>query len=171
MRERVGEGAQVAQFQQFGHAAFDLVGGHALELQPQRHVLLDAEPRQQRVFLKDVAQGGRHLPVHDPAVYLDRARGGAQKARDHVQERALAAARGAHDGHEFARLDRQADLAHRMRRALAGLVRLADLVQRNHQRPRALRTKLMFTHLAYGTVLISSFENWRPSPIMAVMRL
>ncbi|MNN79394.1 hypothetical protein D3C81_1960350 [compost metagenome] len=79
---------------------------------------------------------------------MDGAGGGAQEAGDHVQQRALAAARGADDRHEFALFDRQADLAHRVRRALARLVGFADFVQRDHHRPRAFRTKPMFTHLA-----------------------
>ncbi|KAG1292220.1 hypothetical protein G6F64_013698 [Rhizopus arrhizus] len=49
------------------------------------------------------------------AVHADGAGGGPQEAGDHVQQRALAAARGADDGHEFALFERQADLAHRMR--------------------------------------------------------
>lgn len=64
----------------------------------------------------------------------------------------------------------QADLAYGVHGGIAGLVDLADVLELDHHRPRALRTNRMSTQALYGTFFSSSLENWRPSPMMAVMR-
>jgi hypothetical protein len=81
-------------------------------LQPEGHVLLHRHVREQRVALE------HH--VHRPlvgrqrrqvlAVHPDLAAGGLLEAREHAQQRGLAAARGAEQGEDLALPDVQADL-------------------------------------------------------------
>jgi hypothetical protein len=102
------------------HLAVDLGLRHARELQAERHVLVDGHVRKQRVALehhRDAALGGRHVV---DAAAVDRQLAVAQilEARDHPQQRRLAAARRAQEHAELVRADVQIDVAYD-RRVLA----------------------------------------------------
>ena len=96
------------------HPLVDLLLGRLLELQPERHVLVDVHVRVERVVLEhhgDVAVLGRHV-VHDVAADRDVAAGDLLEAGDHAQGRALAAARGADQHDELLVGDVEVDAAH-----------------------------------------------------------
>jgi hypothetical protein len=122
--ERPGEGRAL------GHAARELLGqrvGEAGEVdaadgglrevaafgarqvaEPEGHVLADREPGHQPRLLEhepDLARGAAHLAARD----ADGAARRPLQAGDEAEQGALAAARGAHDGHDLASADVEAD--------------------------------------------------------------
>jgi hypothetical protein len=108
---------------------------HSAQAQPQRDVVAHRQPRHQRVLLEDDTAVGARAD-HRPAVEQDLAGGRRQKAGDAIQQRRLAAARGAERDDEVAVLHGQVDGRQRLQRAaLDGVVerQLAD-VQRRHAR-------------------------------------
>src|SRR5690348_7660115 len=113
------------------HDAFvDLCLGHAAELQAERHVLVDAHVRVERVVLEDhgdVAILGRDI-VHNTVADLDDAFGDLFQPRDHAQRSALSATGWADQHDEFLVLDRQINGIHRPDTAR---VDLADLFEFN----------------------------------------
>ena len=107
----------------------DLVLGRALELQPERHVLVDVHVRVERVVLEHhgdvpVLRGN---VVDDVAADRDVAARDLLEARDHAQGRALAAARGPDQHDELLVGDVEVDAAD----GLDLVVHLDDLTQRN----------------------------------------
>jgi len=90
-----------------------LVLGRALELQPERHVLVDVHVRVERVVLEhhgDVAVLGRHVVDH-VAADRDVAAADLLEPGDHAQGRALAAARRPDQDDEFLVGDVEVDTA------------------------------------------------------------
>ena len=81
-----------------------------------RDVLLDPHVREETGLLDDVAdlaaQGRGREGLDIGAVDQDPAAGRLVEAVDHLQQRRLAAAGGAEQRHESARLDRQGDIGH-----------------------------------------------------------
>ena len=107
--ERGGEGVLEAlesgERDCFPDPRADLRGCHAAVLQAQGDVLLDGAPREDRVLLEDVADLAARARADALAVDQDLAPGRRQERADHVEDGGLAAAGGAHDGHEFLVVD------------------------------------------------------------------
>jgi hypothetical protein len=84
-------------------------------LRAEGDVLPDRHQRKQRQVLEDesgrpsVGADAAHVAAADP----DRALGRIDEARDHAQDRGLAAARWTEEGEELSGLDRHIDLVHR----------------------------------------------------------
>ena len=104
--------------QQLTRALAPLAAADARPDQRHLHVAAGREDRQQVVELEHEADrgaavdGGRLEPRDRPAVDLDRARVGLLEAADHVEQRALAAARRAGERDELARREPQRGLPH-----------------------------------------------------------
>jgi hypothetical protein len=82
----------------------DLLPRLLREREAERHVVAHRHVRIERVVLeyhRDVALLGLHL-VHHPAADVDLAPGDLLEARDHPEQRRLAAARGSHQHRELA---------------------------------------------------------------------
>ena len=94
-----------------------LAGRNAVELEGQGHVLHRAQPGEQVVVLEDVADrlaAQSCLAVarqrgQRPAADVDLTAGGILEAAGDGQQRALARAAGAHDGHQRPGVDREID--------------------------------------------------------------
>ena len=130
-------GAEADALELLGNAPLDLVLVHLLALKAERHVLLDAAVREQRVALEDgvggTLEGGQ--PGHVVAVEQDAALGGVLEARDHTQRRGLPASRRPQHGEELAARDVHLHLAHGCEVAEA----LRDTLEPN---ARGLRARL-----------------------------
>jgi len=83
---------------------------HPAVLEPDGDVAGDGAPREHRVLLEDVADLGRHPAGHADAVDLHPPGARRDKAAEHVEDGGLAAARGAHDGHELPVEDLERDV-------------------------------------------------------------
>ena len=93
----------------------DAVCDQALDLQPERDVLRHGHPREQRVLLEHHAAIRARLGGHTGApVDADRARARLHEACQRVEQRRLAATRGAKQADELARGDIQVDVLERV---------------------------------------------------------
>ena len=113
----------------------------AADAQRQPHVLAYGEPRQEVRGLEHDAHlarraGHRLVVERKPAGVV------CVEARQHAQQRALAAARGTDDADEFAFADLEVDLVERVNAAARrGDIGLADLIDTD-ERSRALRAAI-----------------------------
>src|SRR5690606_26053548 len=118
VRVAAGQVGEPHEFEHLAHALPAAVAGQAVE--PEAHVRLHREVREQRVVLEDEADAaalGRHRAravVDDAAADEDRARGGRLEPGNEPQQRGLARAAPAHQPHDLARLDPQRDVAQRV---------------------------------------------------------
>ena len=114
-----------AEREQGARHALALVRADSLHLQPELDVLAHRLPGKQRVLLEHHAaigagaRDGLAIHPHPPAARRT-------EARDGVQQRGFAAARGADDGNELARPDRERDVGHRFDHVPVGLVVQAE---------------------------------------------
>jgi hypothetical protein len=116
------------------HALGDLGLGQAFALQAEGDVLPHREVREQRVALEhhvDRPLVGRQVRP-GPAVQHDAARGRRLEARQHAQQRALAAARRAQQREDLALGDVQADVVD----GLVAVEVLDDVLDLQERRPR-----------------------------------
>src|SRR5262249_4763520 len=100
----------------FAHTLFDLAAAEAAHLQAERHVVVDAHVRIERVVLKHhryVAVHWRQF-VHHGVADQDLARGDGFEPRHHAQRRCLAPTGGADQDHEFLVADLEVDVLDRM---------------------------------------------------------
>ena len=116
-----------------GDLLLDGGGVHLAELEAVRDVVVDVVVRQQGVALEDhrgVALVGRE-PVDGLVVEVDLALVGALEAGDHAQDGRLAAARGAQQAGEGARLHRDVGVVDRVEvlARLGVLIDLGEVVQ------------------------------------------
>jgi hypothetical protein len=95
-----------------GHATFDLGLGHAGHARPEAHVALHRHRRVQRIALEHHADAalGRLRIGHVLAADVDPAAADVDEAGDAVQQRRLAAARGAEQHEELALMDLQVEV-------------------------------------------------------------
>jgi hypothetical protein len=95
-------------------ARLDVGAGHAADLEPVGHVVAHVHVRIERVVLEHHGDVPvlRLDVVHDAAADADLPRGDLLQARDHPQQRRLAAARGPDDDHELAVGDLQIHAVH-----------------------------------------------------------
>ncbi|MCY1404116.1 hypothetical protein D9M71_193160 [compost metagenome] len=108
----VAEAGEVALVQHFPGDGTTFGGRAAFDLQPQFDVATDAAPGHQEVLLQH--EGHLAHRAGDPfATYVDFALGGGIEAGAHVQQRALAAAGRADDGHDLATADAEVQTLHR----------------------------------------------------------
>ena len=99
----------------------------ARELQRVADIALDRAPRKQRVLLEHVADmGDRPAGNHGFAVDADVAAVGRDQGRHHVEDGALAAARGAEQGDELAVIDPERGIVDRHHLAALGEEALAE---------------------------------------------
>ena len=136
------------------HAEALFVHGASVHEHGKRHVLHHVEHGDEVVELVDqphvaTAQHGQLLVgarVHVRAVQQHRAGGGAVDAAHEVQQRRLAGARRADDGHELARGHAERHVVERLERRGAASVHLGEMVdgQNVHEEP--------FSLTVYGTV-------------------
>ena len=114
---------QVLDLQELGDLVHRLVAlglRHAVHLEAEDDVLPDVHVRVERVGLEhhgDVAVGRAHAD-HRAALDRDLAGGDLLQPRDHVEQRGLAAARGADQHQELALLDRDVGLVEDLHRAV-----------------------------------------------------
>jgi hypothetical protein len=104
-----------------GHAALDVRFRRAAQAQPEGHVLVQRLVRVERVVLehhRDVAVARRQL-VHALAFDTHFAAADGLQPRDHAQQRALAAAAGAHEDDELAVADLKVDAVDHVHRPVA----------------------------------------------------
>ena len=128
-RGSAAEAAQADQVQHLVGAAGALGRRHALRLQSQLHVLLGRQPRKQREGLEHHGDARRRAvhrlaPVHDGALV------GIDQARHDTQQRGLARAGLAQQGHDLAFMQDEIHmLQHMPRRAVGGAEGLAHVMQ------------------------------------------
>jgi hypothetical protein len=116
--------------QQLGGASPGRRLGLPAELGGQQHVVEDGHVLEQVEELEDhpdlpaaePGHGGLAEPVHPLAADPDRSAARPVQPGDQVEQRGLPAARGPHDGHGLAGLDRHADIRHRRGSARAQAV-------------------------------------------------
>ena len=116
-RAAVGQFGEADQRQRFLHAPVDLCARQAALLQTEGNVAEHRHMRPQRVALEDqpdIALPGRQRGDVD-AIELHLSRVCLGEAGDQAQQRRLAAARGAEEGEELARLYREVDALQHMR--------------------------------------------------------
>ena len=112
----------------FGPLA-DLLLAQIFQLQAEGDVVAHVEVREDGVRLED----HRRVPlvrcdvVHPPLAEEDAPRSGVLEAREHPEERRLAAPRGAEEGDQLAVVDLQRDCVHRPEDA-AGVVEAAEIL-------------------------------------------
>jgi hypothetical protein len=106
-RIAVGESRELHQLQHLGDAPRDLLARPFADFQPERHVARNRQMRKQRIALEHQCGVApvRWQRFDRLAVDADRARVGILEARQKVQRRGLAAARGTQQRHELARPD------------------------------------------------------------------
>ncbi len=115
----------------------------ATEERRQRHVVDDAQGRQQARELEDeadlVVPEARQTIVRErPDIdicHADGAAGGAAQPADHGEQGRLTGARAPDDGGELAARHGEVDVADRVNRATLGHVGLADMCARQHRQP------------------------------------
>ena len=153
--ERLGLAVEVLgdvqNFRGFAHLAVDLVLGHLLELERERHVLIHRHVRVERVVLEDhrnVAVLGGHV-VHQLAVDVQLARADLLQTRHHAQRGGFAAARRADEDDELAVGNVEVEFLHGDH-ALVGDLQVVLLL--------AAVPALLF-RLAVGIDLLDVFQN------------
>ena len=91
------------------HAALGLGRGQGPAVQPDAHVLLHGQPGKEREVLEHDGRARMDALERD-SVLFDAARARRNQADEDAQERGLAAARGAEDGHDLARAHLEIDV-------------------------------------------------------------
>src|SRR5450759_2661821 len=154
----------------FAHAFDALFRRHVLHAQPELDVLRHVLVREQSMALEHHAEAAvARLQVVDHAsIDADFAGGRILQAGDHAQRRGLAAAGGADEDDEFAVLDGEAQIFHRLHRA-ERLYQIAQLDARHvylrtmpKLKPRARCLRMINPTIMSGTVMPIECVAWRP---------
>src|SRR5262245_14274449 len=115
-----GKVRQSHESQRIIDAAANLRVGHAVTTQAKRGVVPYRQPRKAGILLKDDADAVRYFASDRTAFKRHRAGGGPLQARQHLQQRGLAAAGRTDDGEEFTAFEVKIHLSERMNRSRAG---------------------------------------------------